>query len=180
MYTHALCSINTYKYKYSNTCIIYIYMFFLQIICTWRERYIYRERGVCRERDRERAIPRTTQNETPEAIWDRVCHQSLEPLKTNPQKPSGIPFATRGQNTLKMTLQRPSGSPFATRARNTSKRCSRGHLGAFLSPEPGTAQNEPPEVIWEPFCHQTPEQLKTILQRPSGSPFATRAGTCSK
>jgi len=42
-----------------------------------------------------------------------------------------------------------------------------------LPPEPGTAQNEPPEAIWEPFCYQSPEQFKMSLQRPSGNPSGT-------
>jgi len=60
------------------------------------------------------------------------------------------------------------------------KWASRGDLGALLQPEPGTAQNEPPEAVWEPFCYQSPEQFKMSLQRPSGNPFATRARNSSK
>ena len=100
------------------------------------------------------------QSEVPEAIWEPFHHQSPEQLK--------------------MKFQRPSGNRFATRARNSSKWASRAHLEALLPPEPGMLQNEPPETIWEPFCHQSLEHLKMSLQRSSGSTFATRPRNWSK
>ena len=48
-------------------------------------------------------------------------------------------------------------------------------LGEAGPPEPRTAQNELPDAFWEPFGHQSPEQLKISLQRPSESHVATRA-----
>jgi hypothetical protein len=33
-----------------------------------------------------------------EAIWEPVCHQSLEQLRMSFQRPSGSQFATRAQN----------------------------------------------------------------------------------
>jgi len=87
----------------------------------------------------------TPQNEPPEAIREPFCHQSPKQLQT--------------------MLQRQSGSLFVTRAQNSSKWASRGHLGALLPPDSRTTQNEPPEAIWEPFCHQSWELLKMSLQK---------------
>ena len=48
-------------------------------------------------------------------------------------------------------------------------------LGEAGPPEPRTAQNDLPDAFWEPFGHQSPEQFKISLQRPSESHVATRA-----
>jgi len=53
-------------------------------------------------------------------------------------------------------------------------------VGEARPPEPRTAQNELPDAFWEPLGHQSPEQLKISLQRPSGSHLATRAQNSSK
>ena len=70
---------------------------------------------------------------------------------------------------VQASLQTSSWSHSATRGQTSSKLFSSGNLGAFLPPEARTAQNEPTEVIWKPFCHQNSEQLKMRLLRPSKS-----------
>ena len=53
-------------------------------------------------------------------------------------------------------------------------RC-RGHLRAFLAPEPRTIQKERPETIWKLFWHQSPKQLKISFQMPYESHSGTTA-----
>ena len=102
---------------------------------------------------------RRAQNEPPEAIWEPLGHQSSEQLRMSLEA-IWEPFSHQSPEQLKMSLQRPSGSYLATRAQNSSKRAYRGHLGGIWPPEPRTAQNQPPEAIWEPLGHQNPEHSR--------------------